>query len=176
MYCGPAHYLIDRDGRVVYTHFGEGQYDITEHNIRYFLGLNGPVSSMPDKTVIATDQTPETYLGTDRAEAEYMGQGPLPLNQWRLSGAWKKTPQYIESGGSAVLTLHYKARKVFLVMSSSDGKPKTVMIQNGSEKKALVIKDSQLYDIVIGDRTQDGIVQLSTSDKGVRMYAFTFES
>lgn len=172
----PAHYLIDRDGRVVYTHFGEGEYDVTEHNIRHLLGVNGPVRSMPDKTVIATDQTPETYLGTDRAEAEYMGQGPLPMNQWRLTGEWKKTPQYIESKGSSSLNLHYKARKVFLVMSSSDGKPKTVMIQDGSEKKALVIKDSQLYDIVIGDKTQDGMVQLSTLDKGVRMYAFTFES
>jgi len=26
----PAHYLIDKDGKVVYTHFGEGEYDVTE--------------------------------------------------------------------------------------------------------------------------------------------------
>jgi len=31
----PAHYLIDKQGQVVYTHFGEGQYDVTENNIRY---------------------------------------------------------------------------------------------------------------------------------------------
>jgi len=36
----PAHYLIDRNGRVVYTHFGEGGYDLTESNIRYLLGLS----------------------------------------------------------------------------------------------------------------------------------------
>ncbi len=35
----PAHYIIDRNGKVVYTHFGEGGYDITEGNIRYLLGL-----------------------------------------------------------------------------------------------------------------------------------------
>src|SRR5579862_5118600 len=29
----PAHYLIDKKGYVVYTHFGEGEYDITENNI-----------------------------------------------------------------------------------------------------------------------------------------------
>ena len=35
----PARYLIDRNGRVVYTHFGEGGYGVTEDNIRYLLGL-----------------------------------------------------------------------------------------------------------------------------------------
>lgn len=35
----PAHYLIDRDGKVVYQHEGEGAYDITEHNIRTLLGI-----------------------------------------------------------------------------------------------------------------------------------------
>jgi thiol-disulfide isomerase/thioredoxin len=33
----PAYYLINRQGNVVYTHFGEGDYDITENNIRYLL-------------------------------------------------------------------------------------------------------------------------------------------
>jgi formylglycine-generating enzyme required for sulfatase activity/cytochrome c biogenesis protein CcdA len=37
----PAQYLIDRDGRVVYTHFGEGEYEVTENNIRYLLGHKG---------------------------------------------------------------------------------------------------------------------------------------
>jgi formylglycine-generating enzyme required for sulfatase activity len=35
----PAHYLIDREGRVVFTHEGEGAYTITEHNIRTLLGI-----------------------------------------------------------------------------------------------------------------------------------------
>jgi thiol-disulfide isomerase/thioredoxin len=34
----PAIYLIDRSGRVVYRHFGEGNYDITEKRIRELLG------------------------------------------------------------------------------------------------------------------------------------------
>ena len=36
----PAFYLIDKRGEVVYTHFGEGEYDVTEHNIRLLLGLS----------------------------------------------------------------------------------------------------------------------------------------
>lgn len=30
----PALYLVDRNGRVVYRHFGEGDYDVTEQRIR----------------------------------------------------------------------------------------------------------------------------------------------
>lgn len=33
----PAYYLINKQGKVVYTHYGEGDYDITENNIRYLL-------------------------------------------------------------------------------------------------------------------------------------------
>lgn len=33
----PAYYLINKQGKVVYTHYGEGDYDVTENNIRYLL-------------------------------------------------------------------------------------------------------------------------------------------
>jgi thiol-disulfide isomerase/thioredoxin len=36
----PARYLIDKKGNVVYSHFGEGDYEKTENNIRYSLGIN----------------------------------------------------------------------------------------------------------------------------------------
>ncbi|RDI99414.1 thioredoxin [Dyella solisilvae] len=34
----PAIYLIDRDGRLVYSHFGEGNYEETERRVRALLG------------------------------------------------------------------------------------------------------------------------------------------
>ena len=34
----PAIYLIDRDGHVVYSHFGEGNYEETEKRVRALLG------------------------------------------------------------------------------------------------------------------------------------------
>ena len=60
----PAHYLIDRQGRVVYTHFGEGKYDVTENNIRYLLGLKEKGETIQvEAPTFAPGQTPETYLG-----------------------------------------------------------------------------------------------------------------
>jgi len=37
----PALYLIDQNGKIVYSHFGEGRYAQTEEAIRGLLGLNG---------------------------------------------------------------------------------------------------------------------------------------
>jgi thiol-disulfide isomerase/thioredoxin len=37
----PATYLIDKSGKIVYTHFGEGQYDETEAMIRRLLAQPG---------------------------------------------------------------------------------------------------------------------------------------
>ena len=36
----PALYLIDRDGRIVYRHYGEGNYDTTEQRVRQLLAKN----------------------------------------------------------------------------------------------------------------------------------------
>ncbi len=172
----PAHYLINRDGKVVYTHFGEGQYDVTEQNIRHLLGVTGEEDSMSDKVIVSSDQTPETYLGTERAEAEYNGMGDIPMNQWQLKGKWMRTGQYIESGSAATLKLHYKARKVFLVMASANHTPIDVTIKSDLGVKTLTVDQSQLYDIVIDSQSRDSTVELTTKQSGLRLYAFTFES
>lgn len=37
----PALYLFDQNGRLVYSHFGEGRYEETEQAIRHLLGVSG---------------------------------------------------------------------------------------------------------------------------------------
>ena len=36
----PTFYLVDREGRIVYVHVGEGAYERTERKIRQLLGLS----------------------------------------------------------------------------------------------------------------------------------------
>lgn len=68
----PAEYLIDKNGQIVYTHFGEGQYEETEAKIVELLqGLHaGNASSLPSSgpinaTPVDFNQigTPELYFG-----------------------------------------------------------------------------------------------------------------
>src|SRR3954451_6856399 len=68
----PAHYLIDAKGQIRYVHFGEGKYAGTEPAIRSLLeeagegGLGGMADAHAEKPSGPT--TPETYLGSARAE------------------------------------------------------------------------------------------------------------
>ncbi|MDB5491159.1 MAG: DipZ protein, partial [Micavibrio sp.] len=80
----PAHYLIDKDGRINYVHFGEGRYDVTEHNIRTLLGISGAVEKKAEMKVVSQGQTQETYLGKARAMNEFNGDvTALPLHHWQ---------------------------------------------------------------------------------------------
>jgi thiol-disulfide isomerase/thioredoxin len=175
----PAHYLINQEGQVVYTHFGEGAYDKTESNIRYLLGIKNTVNSEGPKTIFLNNQTPETYLGLSRAQNEETVEkdSKLSLHHWAVNGSWGRTDEYIESQkNQASLILHYRAKKVFLVMESADKKPKTVLIQQNAKEQKIEVNESKLYDIVINSDQQDNIVKIISEGKGLRIFAFTFES
>lgn len=172
----PAHYLIDRNGNVVYTHFGEGNYDTTEGNIRALLGIKDDAKLEVGKNVTADGQTPETYLGNARKDREATSVQDIPLHHWALVGPWKRLGEHIESASiGAGLTFHYRAKKVFLVMESSDGTPKSVALLNDKNQK-ISVKDSQLYEIVTNPEAKEGTVTIFSENPGLRLFAFTFES
>lgn len=63
----PAKYLIDRDGVIRYTHFGEGRYAETEGEIRRLLAEAG--ADLSDDLELPEDQELDpTFLGTISAE------------------------------------------------------------------------------------------------------------
>ncbi|HMH46686.1 MAG TPA: cytochrome c biogenesis protein DipZ, partial [Solirubrobacteraceae bacterium] len=68
----PADYLIDSTGHVRYATFGEGDYGQTETAIRALLAEAGSDvggRSHPSDVIVPSHQaTPETYLGTERAQ------------------------------------------------------------------------------------------------------------
>ena len=68
----PAKYLIDADGEVRYAHFGEGAYEETEAAIRSLLAEAGDErlgGGRGDQRAHRPGlRTPETYLGSERAQ------------------------------------------------------------------------------------------------------------
>ncbi len=93
-------------------HFGEGDYDVTESTIRTLLGESASTSPRVQVTADTPGggQTPETYLGTDRAD-RYVGtpalsrggtftpKAALDTNQWTLGGAWGRVRRVDHRGG-----------------------------------------------------------------------------
>ena len=196
----PAHYLINREGKVVYTHFGEGKYEVTENNIRYLLGLK--TGGEPVKAEVPAgnpDQTQETYLGYDRAdsfggdkpvapdaEMAYRFARDLGEDEWTLNGKWKVDAQKIAAAGKgAALRLDFNARKVFLVLGTSTGKPIRVSIRLNGEavgphagKDApggvLIIERNTLYELIDQKAPKNSVLEIITDAPGLEAYAFTF--
>lgn len=171
----PAHYLINKEGQVVYVHFGEGQYDITENNIRFLLGKDKQeASSEVNDNASSWGQTPETYLGLARSQRQALHWDELDLHHWAIQGKWQRSAQYLESKATdAELKLHYHAQKVFLVMESADGQAKAVTIIQDRQKKSILVKDSELYQLVNNPNSEDKTLVIHPA-AGTRIYAFTF--
>jgi thiol-disulfide isomerase/thioredoxin len=117
----PADYLIDKDGNIVYTHMGEGEYGFFEQKIQELLKRANPTLNFDQpKFKIPEDEnvelsggvcmraTPETYLGFAQSRnlanpggedhdtlATYSAPGNLPLDDFALKGRWFAAAEYI---------------------------------------------------------------------------------
>jgi cytochrome c biogenesis protein CcdA/thiol-disulfide isomerase/thioredoxin len=171
----PAHYLIDREGRVVYTHFGEGEYGITENNIRFLLGLNN-IPTKPESAVSTLTQTPETYLGSARSSHYSVDPDLLPSDHWSLLGKWRvEDERIIAEEEGAKLRLNFNAGKVFLVMGAPKGKPIKVDISlNGKAVGNLTVDQHKLYTLIDQHNIKQGILEITVNSPGLEAYAFTF--
>ncbi len=198
----PAHYLIDKNGKVVYQHFGEGNYAETENNIRFLLNLSGQVKdNSSDNHTLFSAQTPETYLGYRRVQnyagapeltpeqtANYQFPSKLYQNDWALNGRWKVEAEKIISAQSgAAIQLHFRAKKVFAVMGNNSNQPMSVKILlNGKPVNAekgkdvmnseISIKGHALYEILDLPENADGILTLISTQPQIEFYTFTFGS
>src|SRR5579883_1114338 len=183
----PAHYLIDKEGRVVYVHFGEGNYAETENNIRFLLGMTA--SKLSGENEVIAPETPETYLGYARMEnyaspetisynkpASYTYPERLAENQWALKGEWNVKSQNIQSTAiNASLKIHFHAQKVFIVMGSATGLSIPVkIILNDKLIKTLSVKDHILYDAVSLPESSEGVLEVISETPGLEVYTFTF--
>lgn len=194
----PAHYLINQEGKVVYTHFGEGNYAETENNIRHLLGLDKKTDAAPDSPVSSKGQTPETYLGNSRtnnfSSPEKMAKDIinfslpkfLPTDHWALSGKWRIEDERIVSmEAGAKLQLNFTAGKTFLVLGTQNKKPlKATLTLNGEAISAIAgkdapngiitVKNQTLYELVNQKSVKNGLLEITTLDAGIEAYAFTF--
>ena len=182
----PAEYLLDQTGHVRHIHFGEGEYDTTEHDIRLLLKAGGssalPASVREPDTTPRGEITPETYLGYFRiarysgtalsadVERSYSFPSTLARDHFAYSGRWTVESEKIVAGDDARLRLHFRARKVHLVLS---GKGLVAVTLGRRTKGAIRVNGARLYTLVSQRRDRDGTLELAFTP-GVEAYAFTF--
>jgi cytochrome c biogenesis protein CcdA/thiol-disulfide isomerase/thioredoxin len=197
----PADYLIDSTGQVRYTAFGEGDYGKTETAIRALLAEGGyAVGGMghPHGVVVPSEQaTPETYLGTARAERwmhapvtgthEYGAppSGELALSEFAFSGTWTIGMQPAEAVANAGIDVHFLAKNAYLVLSSAGERPRQVrVLLDGRPVSArdagadvhdgvVTVRGERLYSLVSLRKDESHRLSLRFAP-GVTGYAFTF--
>ena len=200
----PADYLIDANGNVRRTEFGEGEYDQMELAIQTLLKQAGKkvtakIDTMPDTT--PQDQiSPETYLGSNRMQYYYpsstLGNGTstytlsntLPQNTYSLGGQWTINGEYAVTGKNATLNYNFVARNVYLVLRpSSSSKTSTVKVfldnkpvtsaNAGTDVKngVLTIPTDRLYNLInLHGKTENHLLRLEFQTPGIQTFAFTF--
>jgi len=181
----PAKYLIDRNGRVRYTHFGEGEYDETESWIRRLLGekVKTRRTSVQDRTPNDIT-TPEAYLGYARL-ARYGGspvifdrkavyrfpERALVQDESAFSGRWTLTSEHARAGEDARLRLRFQANDIFLVLA---GEGRVQVLVDGRPVKSVAVSGlPRLYTLARFPKLKQGLLELRFSP-GVEGYAFTF--
>ncbi|GBQ12940.1 thioredoxin family protein [Swaminathania salitolerans] len=139
----PAAYFIGGDGHVRAHHFGEGDYDRSEHFLQSLLLENGarnvPTDLVHPKGTGEQEEadlgaigSPETYIGYARTQHfastggavqdspnDYVIERTLALNDWGLTGNWtvgEESARLNKGGGS--ISFRFHARDLHMVLGT----------------------------------------------------------
>ena len=166
----PAKYLLDKEGHIRYTHFGEGNYEETEQKIRELLGENTPTGSsegtITDRTPYLPT-TPELYLGYSFAlprgqnvgneqglqpqrDTDYALPEQQSSNRVYLQGLWRSNADNIQAGQqNSLLSLRFTASQLNMVADANKSTQMEVLLNERPISPQSVGKDIQ----VIGEKT-----------------------
>lgn len=182
----PAKYLIDKDGRIRYTHFGEGEYLETEEAITYLLGTQMKQAQVKAQSVdFKRIGTRETYLGLERRE-NYVQDADASLSsgEWTLSEGWEADEERVVSSvAGASIRMVFVANKANLVIGGSgtarvmiDGLEANVGNQGADVQNGVLTLDGEkLYELANfqGSYEQHEIL-IQFDEPGAELFAWTF--
>lgn len=191
----PAEYLIDANGRLRETHFGEGNYDKTEMAIKELLAEAGKttdknlvqVGDQTPKLSLGQTMTPETYLGTLRMErfaskqkavngtGNYTFADNIPGDYFAYEGQWTLTDEYAQASVNTSLVLNFNAQKVFLVITPNNPGGKIKVFLDGKPIGADVAgSDVHGGEVILDNSRLYNLVNLN--QKGNHLLQLNFEN
>ena len=192
----PAEYLLDQQGRVAYTSFGEGGYDTTDMAVASLLGVGA--GAAPRTTGVPSAITPELYAGSERgqlADGEAYGASgeptaypdpgpPRAADAIQVTGRWADEGQYLVSSGPGHVRLSFHADAVYVVAGTSAGALPVAVALDGQPVpdaqagpavagSSFSVPREDLYQVLSGVSPGYHLVDL-TVPAGFQLYTFTF--
>jgi cytochrome c biogenesis protein CcdA/thiol-disulfide isomerase/thioredoxin len=196
----PAEYLIDARGHVREAREGEGGYSDTERAVRKLLAEAGDrrvgAPARIGRTVTPGQlESPETYLGTDRASGwvdppqpglhTYPEAAGVPVNGFAYRGTWRIGAQPALAVRDAQIDANVVGRAVYIVLGSAGGRPRPVSVlldgrpiparEAGADVHGgrLVVRRQRLYQVAAFSAARPHRLTLRFAP-GVTGYSFTF--
>ncbi|HLD07698.1 MAG TPA: cytochrome c biogenesis protein CcdA, partial [Candidatus Peribacterales bacterium] len=193
----PAKYLIDAEGYIRYTHFGEGAYEETDEAIESLLREIGTdTSDMPEMEEKPSSTrgpiTPETYLGERSWPAlenakgspsdevvSYSAPTALPLHHYALVGDWQLVDgeRQVLQSDEGEIRIRALAGEVNLVLGLAEGVTSVAVevFVDGEKTQSFIVDYHDLYPLFKGAYGEHEVT-LRLHGKGVEGYAYTFGS
>ncbi len=191
----PAKYLIDAEGVIRYTHFGEGDYEETDAAIASLLKEIGVDAAAPVEPLSAALRqgavSPEIYVGSRSWPAfgnslgdptheviMYKNLSDPILNKYYLSGLWQLTADneaQVLISGSGEIRMKFRGGEINLVLGLAEGeKPVSADVYiDGEMTKTITIDRHDLYQLYKGEYGEHDMM-LKLKSGGVEAFAFTF--
>jgi thiol-disulfide isomerase/thioredoxin len=184
----PAKYLIDKDGYIVYIHFGEGGYEQTEKAIQAQLHVRAKAEAAKAPRYIF-DQSPETYAGVSKSYGlgsgmacdsggcdVYIDSGKHERNTIYPNGRWVQENDFLElKKEPGQLSYMFNAREVNMVMEPVGAPVNADVLIDGKKIASIRIDGPRMYNVFRDKKGNYGERELEVVFHGfVRVYAYTF--
>jgi thiol-disulfide isomerase/thioredoxin len=190
----PALYLVDRDGRIRYRHFGEEAYEDSERAIQELVGVQEELvrvdaGGLAEAADWESLNSPETYVGHARAERRIAppADGPA-LNQWALAGPWTVDDESaVLDAAPGSIAYRFAGRDLNLVLTPPPGGAARFAVRldggppgadHGLDVGASgdgAVAEPRLYQLVRqGGPSRERTFEITFLDAGVGAYVFTF--
>lgn len=189
----PAKYLIDADGYIRYTHFGEGAYEETDLAIQSLLkeiGVEVTGEAVETTSSGRKNLTPETYMGArswpsfQNAQNDpsdkvitYTAPTSLELHKYSLVGDWQLIDEERQMlvSDEGEIRMKFLAGEINLVLGLGEGaKPVQIDVEvDGKKTKSFTVDFHDLYNLFTGEYGEHEVT-LKIHGKGLEGYAFTF--
>ncbi len=193
----PAEYLLDQQGRIAYTSFGEGDYAQTDAAVAQLLKVH--TAALPASTPVPDNTTPEIYAGSDRQEPladneswgalgspmAYPDPGPpQDQNAIQVTGTWTDEGEYLQADSTGHVRLNFTANSVYIVAGTpGPSLPVSVKLDGKSVSAAnsgpalsdssFMVTRQDLFQLLQGVSSGYHLIDL-TVPAGFRIYTFTF--
>jgi len=190
----PAKYLIDAEGYIRYTHFGEGAYEETDLAIQSLLKEIGvEVSGETLETEASSggkNKTPETYLGSrswptlqnakgnpSDETISYEAPARLEMHKYALVGDWQLMDEERQTlmSDAGEIRMKFLGSEINLVLGLAEGAtPAEIDVEvDGKKTKTFTVDFHDSYNLFTGEYGEHEIT-LTVRGKGLEGYAFTF--